>query len=355
MPSNPKPSAPKPTPPARQESDRPPATPAAVPDRESVVRPLAALVPHPKQAELFGSVTNADIAALAADICKRGLQDPVEITPADTIIAGHSRVRAARALGWTEVLCVVRHDLAAAGPAAEFAHFVGSNTERRHMGRLARARARCAAAVLEAEAGRPVDHIFCGREKLKAAVAKQFQMSDRNLNRLLAVLRAPRPVQDAYDRGEVTLVAAAQAAGRPAGPRAAGAGAAGAGGPSLAQAMAAHAAGATGAGVAGFRSYQRLTRALAAYLSQVEQGVGGLPPRDLTKHAQLFDRAARLFGDLAARGGACAAAAGPDRTGHRVRRPRPRRPDDRAGGAWPRNQLPGHAGPPPPPGTCPVK
>ena len=254
---------------------------AAAPAREPTVRALDALAPHPRQAELFGDPTDADVAALAADIAKRGLQDPVEVTPDNVIVSGHTRVRAARLLGWADVRCVVRHDLAAAGPKAVFAHLVGSNTARRHMSRLARAR--CVAAVLESEAGCKIDHMFGGREKLKAEVARQFDMSTRNLNRLLAVLRAPRAVQDAYDRGEISLVAAARA-GRPSNSPAA-----------------------AGAGVRFDKAFRRVVLALGANLPRFETHTDWLDLDELAAAADLLGRAARVLADLADRGRAHAA------------------------------------------------
>lgn len=73
---------------------------------------------HPKQALNFDDVPDKELAALAADMKRRGQRDPVEILPDGTVIAGHQRVRAAERLGWKEIDVIVRTDLAGAGNAA---------------------------------------------------------------------------------------------------------------------------------------------------------------------------------------------------------------------------------------------
>ena len=83
---------------------------------------LGSLKEHCRQAELFGDVPDDEFDELAESLQREGQRQPIEILPDGTIIAGHQRVRAARHLGWTSIRAVVRHDLAAAGPAAVEQH-----------------------------------------------------------------------------------------------------------------------------------------------------------------------------------------------------------------------------------------
>ena len=72
------------------------------------------------QEAMFGDLPKEELAALAADMEKNGLRDPIEILPDGTIITGHHRVDAAKLLGWAEIDVIVRDDLAAARcPAVE--------------------------------------------------------------------------------------------------------------------------------------------------------------------------------------------------------------------------------------------
>ena len=51
------------------------------------------LRPHPRQSELFRDLSEIEFAFLAGDIKRNGLQQPIEITPDGTVIAGHQRLR----------------------------------------------------------------------------------------------------------------------------------------------------------------------------------------------------------------------------------------------------------------------
>jgi ParB family chromosome partitioning protein len=179
---------------------------------EQVRMKLSKLKNHARQDAVFGDVPDAELAALAADMAKNGLQHPVEVLPDDTIIAGHQRVRAARSLGWKEIDVVVRHDLAEAGEDAVEAYLISDNLLRRQMSPLARARCieRCMElGVIPGAAFRG----FVRRHELKAVVGKLMGLSPRSVNRYLLVLRTPLAVQLAFDRGEIKLADAGKIAG----------------------------------------------------------------------------------------------------------------------------------------------
>lgn len=78
--------------------------------------PVEQLKDHPRQAELFTDLTEAQLEELAENIDKNGLDHPIEILPDGVIICGHQRRRAVARLGWETVPVIVRHDLANADP-----------------------------------------------------------------------------------------------------------------------------------------------------------------------------------------------------------------------------------------------
>lgn len=166
---------------------------------------------HPNQAQLFGDVDEQDLAALAENMRKRGLRDPVEITPDGTVIAGHQRVRAAKRLGWKEIEVVVRHDLAAAGDSAIEEHFIEDNFVRRQLTPLARAK--CIKRLMELEEGRSADRFgFTRKEELKARIASRMGLSARSVSRYLLLMETPAAVQRLFDRGTIPLIAAGKIA-----------------------------------------------------------------------------------------------------------------------------------------------
>jgi len=72
--------------------------------------PVDVLVESPHNAALFRPLDEEELADLAESIAEVGLVQPVVVRPKDgfyEIVSGAQRVRAAKKLGWTEVLCVV--------------------------------------------------------------------------------------------------------------------------------------------------------------------------------------------------------------------------------------------------------
>jgi ParB family chromosome partitioning protein len=172
---------------------------------------LKKLREHPQQAQLFGDVLDEDLAALAEHMDKHGQQDAIEILPDGTIISGHQRVRAARTLGWKVIEVIVRHDLAEAGPAAVEARLIDANFVRRQLSPLGRAR--CITRLWELEKGRSARRFGPGvSEALKATIAARMHLSCRSVSRYLLVLAAPAAVQEAFDRGQVSLTCAGKVA-----------------------------------------------------------------------------------------------------------------------------------------------
>src|SRR5215510_5112745 len=97
--------------------------------REVVKFPIEDLKNHPRQAEFFRGLSDAELRNLAEDM-KPGLRVPIEILPDGTIIMGHQRVRAARLLGWERIDAVIRYDLEEQGEAAVLELLIKDNLDR---------------------------------------------------------------------------------------------------------------------------------------------------------------------------------------------------------------------------------
>lgn len=80
------------------------------PTRDFVDLPLADLKIHPLQKEIYTERADWQLDELAADMEKNGQDEPVEVLPDRTIVAGHGRVDAAKLLGWTTIRCWIRRD-----------------------------------------------------------------------------------------------------------------------------------------------------------------------------------------------------------------------------------------------------
>lgn len=170
-------------------------------------RSLADLKPYPLQHIYIPAEPGHNIQSFAETL-RRGLDNPVEITPDGVVICGHRRMEAARFLGWRTIDCWVRHDLVEKGPLAIEERFLEDNAQRRQLSKLGAAR--CyqqlrEIAQEEAQAGsRSNQSQGDRRDQIGQALGK----SGRNLDRLLNILRTPPEVQQAFERGDLPLVAA---------------------------------------------------------------------------------------------------------------------------------------------------
>lgn len=154
---------------------------------------------------MFGDLPPEQQRLLMEDLEQHGQRQPIEILPDGTIIKGHQRHLAAQQLGWTTIDVIVRYDLADAADDVVEAELIGDNLFRRQMSPLARARA--IKRMIEIKHGVRKDGLdLLSLGQLKQEIAEQLQMSKRNVNRHLNVLATPTSVQNAYDRGELTLV-----------------------------------------------------------------------------------------------------------------------------------------------------
>lgn len=177
-----------------------------VSSRES--RAIESLQPHPRQADLWGQLPEPELAALADDIDRGGLREAVLITQSGIICDGHQRVEACRRLGHSEIPVVIVDD----DEAAEI--HLSANLRRRQLGPVAKARALKLLAehrrLQEIRQLKPETQNVDLTEspQLREKLAAELGCSSRTVYRHLLLLRTPRSVQDAVDRGELGLVLA---------------------------------------------------------------------------------------------------------------------------------------------------
>lgn len=168
---------------------------------------IAKLKVHPRQTDLVGDVSDAELAALAEDMRQHGLSHPIEILPDGTIVAGHQRVRAAKLLGWKKIKVIIRFDLAEAGEEAVTGYLIRDNWLRRQASPLTRARW-----IKELLTLRYGLWSRLGLEKTKAEIGNTLNLSARTVNRYLLVLKTLPEVQQAFDQGDISLVDAGKVA-----------------------------------------------------------------------------------------------------------------------------------------------
>jgi ParB-like chromosome segregation protein Spo0J len=174
--------------------------------------PLDRLKPNPRQQELFSDLPAEAFKDLVENIRTKGLQSPVEILSDGTILCGHQRVRAAKELGWKEIGVWIRKDLESRGQDACEERLIEDNLLRRQVGGLVRAR--CLQRLKDIELSQPLSE----RRKhlvgdLRDVIARKLGCKGRNADRYLKVLETPVEVQNAFDRGELSLVNAGRVAG----------------------------------------------------------------------------------------------------------------------------------------------
>ncbi|NQU22793.1 MAG: ParB N-terminal domain-containing protein [Candidatus Nealsonbacteria bacterium] len=188
------------------------------PARRVQKRKVSDLKPHPLQADYFPDESEEADLELAADLDANGQRDPIDIVPNGTILCGHRRVKAAKRLEWKTIDVVVHHELANDEAAAE-AFFIGDNYTRRQLTTFQKVR--CAKRRVElAKLGKVVlpeecDNLKKTRDKIGYLVVGENgrNLSGREAERYLRVLKTPIEVQHACDAGHLSLVDAGKVAG----------------------------------------------------------------------------------------------------------------------------------------------
>jgi hypothetical protein len=167
--------------------------------------PLHQLKPHPWQKNLFVGLNEAGIVELAADIRKRGLQNPLEILADGTIVNGHQRVRACEQLGWDHLPVYIRHDFAQQPKTAVQEHIVQDNLQRKHLHPLEIARGYLQLRTSFAEQQAAGEDYPFALQDLRRDLGQRFGISGRTLDRYVAALKAPSIIQDGCIRGRIPL------------------------------------------------------------------------------------------------------------------------------------------------------
>ncbi len=155
---------------------------------------------HPRQSEFFAETSDVELQELADDLERRGQQEPIHCCPDGTIIRGHRRVKAARLLGWSQIIAIIRQE--AADPLAPdvVEELLLDNLMRRQLDDLAVAR--IYRHLKESSELKDFDGSGDTRDRLAARL--NCGKSGRSLDRLERLLDLPREIQDAISRGELT-------------------------------------------------------------------------------------------------------------------------------------------------------
>jgi ParB family chromosome partitioning protein len=173
---------------------------------------LSKLKEHPRNRELYRPRPDAEVAELARQLAKGGLDEPVEVTPDFVIISGHGRRAAAELLDWKTIRCWIRRDLAEAGEQAVEERLIEANLHRRQLSPLDMVRSYEALKRLEQGRGGRAAGTGAAKGDLRDSLAKRFGRSGRTLDRWLQVLRLPLELQAAVDGGALKLTVAVKAA-----------------------------------------------------------------------------------------------------------------------------------------------
>jgi ParB-like chromosome segregation protein Spo0J len=171
--------------------------------RQRSTRDLDGLTAHRLQFNLFRPLSDMEHARLVEDIRAHGVLQPIEVTADGTIIDGHERVRAARAIGLTEIPVRVRDDLIEQ-TAIDRRH-AEANLNRRQLDPLDRAR--LAVHLFQLEKGRKKIR-EPEQDELRDRVGAALGMGGRNAQRYLNLARAPLEVQSAYSESKISLTIA---------------------------------------------------------------------------------------------------------------------------------------------------
>jgi ParB/RepB/Spo0J family partition protein len=152
----------------------------------SEFRDIESLEPNPFNPRKVDADGDPDMEELVASIKSVGLLQPIVITPAGRIIAGHRRLFACRRAGLTRVEVVVR-DL---GEADQIVAMLAENIQRR--------------ALNAVEVGRGCKDLR-DRDYTIEQVAVRTAMSTETVRKHLALLTLPKHLQDKCNAGELPL------------------------------------------------------------------------------------------------------------------------------------------------------
>lgn len=153
--------------------------------------PLDQLSDHPLQHAIYDETSHAELEELAADLKRRGQQEPIHISTQCTILRGHRRTAAAKLNGWQTIKAIIRHDLPDPMSFEAVDDLISDNLQRRQLDDLALARCY---SKLKSHFDR--DQLGDG-ETVRDVLATKLncRKSGRTLERLLQLLKLPRDIQ----------------------------------------------------------------------------------------------------------------------------------------------------------------
>jgi ParB-like chromosome segregation protein Spo0J len=172
---------------------------------------------HPLQGKYYQTSPLPKIQALADDIERNGLRQPVLAMPTGnaaglpggTIIDGHDRVAAAKLLGWTVIDVEILDDMKQADASTVETMYLSINLTRKQLDRLDQARA--VRRLFEIEKARKPGTLRRGEQpEARDRVGTMIGMSGKNLERYWNVLKAPLEVQRFFQGGQIKLEYAAR-------------------------------------------------------------------------------------------------------------------------------------------------
>lgn len=155
---------------------------------------------NPLSENLFGDLPEKEFELLKEDIKDGDVQIPIEVTLDYTVITGHQRLRAKRALGFREIEVDVREDLKSEEEVEE--HLIKDNLLRRHLS--LEQKVKVVEYLVEKYGGlrgRPpkkgqVAPFLAGKGKTREKVATILGISERSVDKYLKVARLPREERD---------------------------------------------------------------------------------------------------------------------------------------------------------------
>ncbi|HQX53814.1 MAG TPA: ParB/RepB/Spo0J family partition protein [Planctomycetaceae bacterium] len=166
---------------------------------------ISDLQAHQLQQDTYGHLSCHEFAALKADIARRGVRSPIEISRSKIIIDGHQRVRACRELGIDEIDAIICQDDA---QDAIDESFVLANLVRRHLDPVAKAKALQALVDIERRRINGGDPQETGDLRDRIARRLGGKVSGRTVDRLLQLIRLPPAICQAISANELPMTIA---------------------------------------------------------------------------------------------------------------------------------------------------
>ena len=151
--------------------------------------PIDALQEHPRQREFFSDTSDVELQELAADLERRGQQEPIHLcADGKTLVRGHRRVAAAKWLGWKTLKAIIHPEWTDPNAIEVIGDLVNDNLQRRQLTELEFARCYRELRRFCIATGQPYS-----RDELARRL--NYDKDGRTLERLENLLKLPVDVQ----------------------------------------------------------------------------------------------------------------------------------------------------------------